>query len=548
MMDRRTTLGLLGGSLLPISLPLPALANVPTDRVTVLYRRESERAPTRLDPTVQMATLALEDEFLKRRFRVLQPSAEVYRLLDQGQQLIITFAEDAGFSMVFSAYRDLRPTPGQEAGIAEVRLSARVFVGRHILVAEEGRGQMFTRLEPAVREFGERRAMEVAARKAAADLADKTERRLRALTAAELAQLIGSTPTSTTQGTDVGLPSGPAGGGMVGIPEAPPAFPGAGLPLAPPSFSPAPAPALPPAPVMPPAPHPAPSLSPSPAPAAVPQPPPDLQSAAASLGRPKNRHALVIGMSSYESVRRQGVQIGDLAGVKRDVDFVVDSLRGLGYQGERLRVLRDAEATSGALRGELKRLRASVGPDDQLVLFISGHGGDREFSASGFGTPLLADYKPNDPGLLDFWELQSLVKNLPCRVAWINDTCHSGGATESVQSVVVSSRGVGLQGTVRGPDAGTVARSAAPGQDFAIITAAAAHELSWEQGDGGVFTTTFFKALRASKGEMPIGQLFAEQVQREVVERSKKICKETRQCQQQTPLFAYGGRGHALRL
>lgn len=515
LLDRRQTLGLLGLSALPA---VPGFAAVPTDRITVLYRRESDKAPSRLDPAVQTATLVLEEEFLKRRFRVLQPTAEVYKLMDQGQQLIVTFAEDAGFSMVFSAYRDLRPVPGQEAGIGEVRLSARVFVGRNILVAEEGRGQMFTRLEPGVREFGERRALELAARKASADLAEKIDRKLRALKPEELAQMLGT--GSTTAGVDVGLPTGataPAPAQMVGIPEAPPALPGGPLPL------PAPAPAVAATPALP-------------------------AQASSELGPPRNRHAIVIGIANYEAVRRNGSNITDLTGVKRDTDLVVDTLRQLGYQNQRMKVMRDGEATGNALRGELKRLRGEIGPDDQLTIFISGHGADREFSASGFGMPVLADYRPNDPGLLDFWELQSLVKNLPCRVAWINDTCHSGGAAQAINSVVVSSRGVGFNGTVRGPDARTVARSATPGQDFAIITAAAANELSWEQSDGGVFTSTFFKALRATKGEMPIGALFADRVQREVVDRSKKICQETRQCQQQTPLFAYGGRGNVLRL
>jgi len=521
--DRRQTLGLLGLAALPA---VPGFASVPTDRITVLYRRESDKAPSRLDPAVQTATLALEEEFLKRRFRVMQPTADVYKLMDQGQQVIVTFAEDAGFSLVFSAYRDLRPVPGQEAGIGEVRLSARVFVGRNTLVAEEGRGQMFTRLEAGVREFGERRAMELAARKAAADLADKTERKLRALKPDELAKLLGT--SGTTGGVDVGLPTGAAAAApapapvpvpvqMVGMPEPPPALPASPLP------PPAPAPSVAATPALP-------------------------AQASRELGPPRHRHAIVLGIANYASVRRNGFEITDLNGVKRDTDLVIDTLKQLGYQGDRLKTFRDDQATGNALRGELKRLRGVIGPEDQLTLFISGHGADREFSASGFGMPVLADYRPNDPGLLDFWELQSLVKNLPCRVAWINDTCHSGGAAQAINSVVVSSRGVGFNGTVRGPDARTVARSATPGQDFAIITAAAANELSWEQGDGGVFTTSFFKALRATKGEVPIGALFADRVQREVVDRSKKICQETRQCQQQTPLFAYGGRGDALRL
>lgn len=505
--DRRQTLSLFT---LPAFAAVPALAQVPTDRITVLYRPESDQAPSRLDPAVQAATLALEEEFIKRRFKVLQPTPEVYKLMDQGQGVIVTFADDAGFSLVFSAYRGMRAAPGQEAGTAEVRLQARVFVGRHILVADEGRGQMFTRLEAGVREYGERRALELAARKAAAELADKAERRLRGLKPEELAQLVGTLPSAQMQSVGIGLPS---------------------------NANPAPAPVAAPAvAASPPPPVAAPAL------AAATQAP-------QALEPPKTRHALVIGLSSYEAVRRQGVGIGDLPGVRRDTNLVVDTLRAMGYAGERLRVLRDEQATSAALRGELKRLRAQLGPDDQLALFISGHGADKQYSASGFGMPVLADFKPNDDGALDFWELQSLVKNLACRVVWINDTCHSGGATQSINSVVLSSRGVGFAGNVRGPDAAAVGRNAAQGQDFAIITASAPHEVSWETaGDGGVFTSTLFKALRSTRGEVPLATLFAQTVQREVVDKSKRICQENRQCQQQTPLFAYGGRGQSLRL
>ena len=116
--DRRSALALLGASAL--SLPAaPAAAAIRTDVLTVLYRPATATAPSRLDPAVQAAMLALEEEFLQRGFRVLQPKPEVYALMDRGPGVVVTFADDAGFSAVFSAYRNLRPQPGQEAGIAE---------------------------------------------------------------------------------------------------------------------------------------------------------------------------------------------------------------------------------------------------------------------------------------------------------------------------------------------------------------------------------------------------------------------------------------------
>jgi Caspase domain len=543
---RRALLGLMAGAPLlsatPWTAPLASLgllaaagavqAAVPTDRITVMYRRESPEAPSRLEPVIQAATLALEREFRKEQFRVLQPTAEVYQLLDQGQGVVITFATDAGFSLVFSAYADLRPMAGQDSGMAEVRLATRVFVGRHILFADEGRGQMVTRLEPATREFGVRRAMEAAARRAAADVAEKAVTELKALTPERINEMVGAGATSTTTAQVVSVPAAGSGGGGSSVVAPPPL---------PPSAGPAPAPAAPApgaAPVAPPA------LSPSPAPSAAGEP----------LPAPRNRYSVVVGMSNYSVVREanKGWDIADLPGVARDVDNAVQSLGKLGYAKERMVVLRDRQATSGALRGAIKDLAGKVQPEDSVVVFIAGHGGDKDESSSGYGMPVLADHKNKDPNALDFWELQSFMKNLKGRVVWINDTCHSGGAVSNIASVVVSSRGVSAQVGVKGPDALTVASNSGPGQDFAILTACAPSEVSLEEGGGGgLFTTALFRELVRAGGQAPLGQVFAQTVARQVIDQSIKMCRSSNVCAsntQQTPQMAFSGRGAQFRI
>lgn len=506
-LQRRTVLGLVAGAPLAGTLMAwtPAVqAAVPTDVITIMYRRESAQAPARTEPVIQAATLALEREFKKRGLRVLQPTAEIYQLLDQGQGVVITFAPDAGFSLVFSAYADVRPVPGQEAGIGEVRLATRVFVGRNILVADEGRGQMFTRLEPATREFGMRRALELAAQRAAADVADKAMSQLQDLTPERINQMVGA-PTGSSPTAQV-----------VPVPAIKPL---AGTPVSAPTVA---APAT-----------------------AVPAP-------AAPMAAPKNRYALVVGMSNYAAVRaaNNNAPIADLPGVAKDTSFVVDSLGKLGFARDRMTVLRDGEASSTAVRGVIKSLAAKVQADDAVVIFISGHGVDKDESASGFGMPVLADFRMRDPSALDFWELQSFVKNLRGRVVWINDTCHSGGAATNVASVVVTGQGVKASVGLRGPDAATVANQAGQGQDFAILTACAPNELSLETAEGGLFTTTLFKALLQNKGQVPLGQVFADNVAATVVERSRVLCK-TGVCDknpQQTPIMAFNGNGAAFRI
>jgi hypothetical protein len=574
--NRRDALALLGSPLLPVAALVPLVApsvataaaalGVRTDTITVLYRPATQDAPSRLDPAVQTAIRQLERQFLERGLKVLQPTADVYRLMDQGQGVVVTFAADAGFSLVFSAYRNLRPVPQQDGAVAELRLESRVIVGRNILAAEDGRGQMFTRTEGATREFGERRAMELAAGRAAADLAEKTAEQLKGLTAERITELLGPDANLRTDAEQV---YADGVGGVERPPEPlPPPAPApvpasapvpapmpAPMPAPVPAPMPAPVPAPMPAPVPAPMPAPVPAPMPAPMPAPVPAPVPVPSPAPAPAGplpAPRQRWAVVVGMSNYASVRSNGVaDISDLPGVARDAVQVESTLKQLGFAPERMTVLRDAQATGGAVRGTLKRLAGQVGPDDLVVMFFSAHGGDKDFSASGYGMPILADYKHHDPNTLDFWELQSMAKNLRGKVVWINDTCHSGGAASNVATVVVGGNGVQAQRDVRGPDALTVARATSPGQDFAILTASSPHEISWETPEGGLFTTRLLAALKSSGGKVPLATLFAQQVQPPVVRESKTICQRANECAahpQQTPIMAFGGNGDRIAL
>lgn len=517
----------LAGLVSPAVAAAAAARGVRTDVITVLYRPATQDAPNRLDPAVQTAIRQIEREFLQRGLKVLQPTADVYRLMDQGQGVVVTFAANAGFSLVFSAYKNLRPVPQQEGGVAELRLESRVLVGRSILAAEEGRGQMFTRTDPASREFGERRAMELAAGRAAADLVDKTSGQIKDLTPERVAAMLGPELSERTDAEQINP-----------LPE--------GGPQKPPELTLPPAPAAPAQPSVPAAvPVPVPMPAPVPAPAPAVSPPP----APTPLPAARQRWALVVGMSNYASVRANGTAgITDLPGVARDTAKVERALSEMGFAAGRTVVLRDTQATGSAVRGAMKQFAGRVGADDLVVIFFSAHGGDKDFSASGYGMPILADYRHNDPGTLDFWELQSMARNLRGKVVWISDTCHSGGAAQGVASVVVTGDGVQATRDVRGPDAVTVARSSSNGQDFAILTASRPNEISWETADGGLFTTRLLNALKGGRG-LPLSRLFSEQVAPPVVAESKSICRRRNECNlhpQQTPVMAFGGGGDKI--
>jgi hypothetical protein len=427
-------------------------------------------------------------------------------MLEQGPAVVITFAPDAGYSLVFSGFGDVRPVPGQDGGIAEVRLSTKVFVGRSILVAEEGVGRVYTKLDAATRDYAMRTSLEVAARRAATDVAAKAHSMLEELTPERVREIVGETQPQNTASVQEIRPSVP-----VGLPEPTSTAGGA-------AATPAPAPASP----------------------------------AAPLPAPKNRYAVVIGMSNYAPVRAAtgASGIGDLPGVKRDVELVLDSLGKLGYPSQNVTALRDNAATSGAVRAAFKSLAGRAQAGDTVLVFIAGHGQDKDGSASGHGMPILSDYKPDDANAPDYWELQSLLKNMPARVVWVNDTCHSGGAVKGMTSVVVSSRGVTAKAEVRGPEPTAVAGGAGAGQDFAFLTACAPNELSLEvPTGGGIFTTALFTELVKTGGKVPVAKVFSETVARRVIAESQRMCKQGNVCEgrpQQTPMMAVNGNGAGL--
>ncbi len=482
---------------------LPASAAVPTDTITVLYRRDSDRAPTRLDPVVMEATRAVEDEFARRSFRVLQPSAQTYAALDAGPAVLVTFAPDAGFSMLFSAQVSHRPMPGVDKGLSEVILQCKVYVGHTILIATDGRGMMAASTEADTAEFARRRAGELAAQRAAAQLADKVVRRLKALAPEEIERL--------TRLTLANLPTIQV---IAPPPDAPPvAAPGAGGA--------------------------APATSPS-----------DLPGGDGPLPPPARRFALVVAVSNYAPVRqRMGKGPGDLPGVAVDRRNMEGLLASLDFPKDHVTVLADDQATSASLREQLGRLVARTRADDLVLISISAHGAPAQEVPSGFGMPVLSDYGADNRNALDFWQLQSLVGNLPARRAiLLIDTCHAGGAT-GLLTLVVTAAGPQLQAGQTAPDPSRVAQAhGTSGRSLAVVAASRADQLSLEdKAGGGIFTRALVSALKEQRGQT-IEKIFRQQVEQRVIEESRVICKQMRDCKEQTPLFGFSGRGNMITL
>jgi hypothetical protein len=507
----------------------PAAAGISSKHLVILYRKETADAPNRLDPTVQAVTLALQQEFLKRQYQIIEPSPDTYRAMDQGPGVIVTFAPDAGMTLVYSVYANLRPQPGTNVGIAEVRIAARVFVGSNLLAAEQGRGQIQTRTDPALRDYGERRGYEIAAQRASLELAGNVDTRLQSLTPEQIANLTADDSTTATSFVVVNPPgSGAEPGAAATLPSSPAAAPGSG-----------PTAALPGA-----------TASPAPGPA----PAPGSGSAPASASAKGKRWLLSVGVGNYsriQGVPGAGTHEHDLPGTGTDVKNVRKSLKPFGFEDATTTQLFDEAATTAAVRSALARLTASVGRDDVAVLYVTGHGVEENFGKAGVTMPVFFDTNLDAPpgNSLNFAELVTLFSRVPARqLVMLIDTCHSGGAVTNMTTVAVSSRAVVVTHSGGSPDVARVMRAAKDVRgDIAVMSAARTDETAVDLGAerGGLFTSNLVKALDQTQGLAPMEDVYKNYVWTAVT----KYCRAAGAAAcQQSPVLGYGGAGNKIRL
>ena len=458
--------------------------------MTLLYKRESVASPNRLDDAVMDATAEIESELVNRGYKIMTVSKDVISALDRSPTVTVSFATDAGFSMMYSIDRKLRSDPGVDTAVAELTVRAKVFVGASLLSVERGRGEIRIRGTEKERKDGQRRAMEEAARDAAADLVDRVDARLRAIGAEELAEYAVLGEVEETQILDLPLP---------------PPTPGA-TPLA--------------------------------QPAAV--------------------HALLVGVSDYSrAVGKDGRSVSSLPGVKEDLKRIQVGLRGLGIPASNITTIADAEATTARVQSNISALAKRAGPDDLILLYISGHGVQVDLAHTGTSMPAFYDFVFEDKeSAPDFEQLLRAASNTAAsRIVMIVDTCFAGGAASALPTVVISSGGAKLARLSGAPAPQLLTRALDSSRNIAVLSSAQYDEIALDlgPGKGGLFTTHLVKGLVAGRGAKVLRDVIEESVAAPVIDHSRAICASQRNpClegqKQQTPTLGFSGGGDMIRM
>jgi hypothetical protein len=265
--------------------------------------------------------------------------------------------------------------------------------------------------------------------------------------------------------------------------------------------------------------------------------------------------ALMVGVSDFSAVRKTGIGANDLPGVAIDMKAMRDTLLNLGVEPSRMIWLFNEQATTKNVRDALQKLKDSTAPDDLVYLYFSTHGTSKEDGLSRFGIPLTYDFSRSN--FIDFEQLRAGIGALQGNnVIWINDTCHSGLATEGLVTVEIGSRNIGIV-----PAASFDASAAADlkNKNIAVLSSATASQSAADMGSrGGLFSSVFVDGAKSAKaqGALPSAYGFFKQyIDGKVQAGYRELCsrkpRDEALCSQeggQQPVFAAQNKGKLLRM
>lgn len=255
------------------------------------------------------------------------------------------------------------------------------------------------------------------------------------------------------------------------------------------------------------------------------------QGGPAVAGPVQQKWALVVGISHFGDRA-----VPSLSYTTADANSFAAELEdpSIGrFPAANVKVLTDAQATTGNIKRQLNYIARNAQPNDLVVIYVATHGSPRELDSAGgvnyivtYDTEIKNADSPDEDALyataLPMVELANAVatRMKALRTAVILDTCYSGGAVTNESKLM----GKGLANV--SPSQSTLDRMS-QGTGRIVIAAASSNEESLESPElrHGYFTYYLLQALKSGNGMTPMSQVFtsvAQQVSQRVAADGKK--------------------------
>ena len=238
--------------------------------------------------------------------------------------------------------------------------------------------------------------------------------------------------------------------------------------------------------------------------------------------------ALIIGVGEYEDPGVDG-----LSGIDLDVNMMKDNAGLLGFSGDEIRILSDAQATGENIRQSISSWLGSAGENDRVLLYYSGHGsrirdesGDEEDGQDevilGYDTRVVRrNGHTTLTGVVVDDDMEMLLKNLRSRdVLVLFDSCHSGTASKGLRLDLqtrdmhierLESKAFYYEGMSRGIAAGPRTKG---DERYVLLSACRDDEESAASTQGSIFTLGLSRAVKKAAAENSL--VTPQQLQRAV--------------------------------
>ena len=210
--------------------------------------------------------------------------------------------------------------------------------------------------------------------------------------------------------------------------------------------------------------------------------------------------ALMIGVSDYQN---PDLKLQYAAKDAEDLAATLKKQEGVFYDRVEITMLLNESATETAIKVELARLRKKSLPDDNVIVFMAGHG-YTDTSQSFYFLPAGVDLAPDMLAAtsIDGDIIRKGLSQIPGKVILFMDACHAGN---------------GIQGNTSMVDMAGLSNGLSDGANLVMFASSTGREVSYEgpQWGHGAFTEALLSILAdptayGTDGKLSISELDEE--------------------------------------
>ncbi|MFT3986770.1 caspase family protein [Aestuariivirga sp.] len=231
--------------------------------------------------------------------------------------------------------------------------------------------------------------------------------------------------------------------------------------------------------------------------------------------------ALLIGISDYDNPELK------LRYAAKDAQDLADTLRkqqGVFYESVDETILLNHDATEQAIEVALTKLRKKSLPDDNVVVFMAGHG-YTDASQNFYFLPTGVDLSPDmlEATAIDGDVIRKGLSRIPGKVTLFMDACHAGA---------------GIQGNTSLVDMNGLSNGMSDGANVVMFASSTGREVSYESSEwgNGAFTKALISIFSDPTAYGSDGKLSISEIDEQLTERVEALTDN-----KQTPVMTKPG-------